>query len=179
MKPKSLSLCLRQSAADPYPESNESSPHLPTLRLILILFSHLRLGFPSCLFLPRFPSKILRAFLNIFMRDIFSSPRFDYPNNILWSVQVIKLLIMQFSPASCHFFLLGPNILFSTVFVNTKFYQNSCHNLKVKYAYRRTDTTFPSWTSHKGYITAVANVDWRKLKFHANGPFSQWTDWTS
>jgi hypothetical protein len=61
----------------------------------------------------------LRAFLNIFMRDIFSSPRFDYPNNILWSVQVIKLLIMQFSPASCHFFLLGPNILLSTLFSNT------------------------------------------------------------
>jgi hypothetical protein len=28
---------------------------------------------------------------------------FDYPNNIWWSVQDMKLLIMQSSPASCHF----------------------------------------------------------------------------
>jgi hypothetical protein len=27
----------------------------------------------------------------------------DHPNNIRWSVQVMKLLIMQSSPVSCHF----------------------------------------------------------------------------
>jgi hypothetical protein len=31
----------------------------------------------------------------------------------------MKLLVMQYSPASCHFFLLGPIILFSTLFSNT------------------------------------------------------------
>jgi hypothetical protein len=31
-------------------------------------------------------------------------PWFCYPNNISWGIQVTKLLIMQSSPASCHFF---------------------------------------------------------------------------
>jgi hypothetical protein len=30
-------------------------------------------------------------------------PSLDHPNNICWSVQVMKLLIMQSSPASRHF----------------------------------------------------------------------------
>jgi hypothetical protein len=30
-------------------------------------------------------------------------PRFDHPNNIWWSMQVMKLLIMQSSSASHHF----------------------------------------------------------------------------
>jgi hypothetical protein len=33
-----------------------------------------------------------------------SSSSFDCPNNILWRVQIIKLLIMHFSPASYYFF---------------------------------------------------------------------------
>jgi hypothetical protein len=28
---------------------------------------------------------------------------FDYPNNIWWRVQIMGLLILQFSPAYCHF----------------------------------------------------------------------------
>jgi hypothetical protein len=31
--------------------------------------------------------------------------RLDYPNNIWWTVQTMQLLIVQFSPASCHFIL--------------------------------------------------------------------------
>jgi hypothetical protein len=31
------------------------------------------------------------------------------PNNIWWSIQIMKLLLMQFSPAT--FSLLGPNII--------------------------------------------------------------------
>jgi len=34
--------------------------------------------------------------------------RFDYPNNIGWGVQIIKLLIMQFSPFPCYFGPLRP-----------------------------------------------------------------------
>jgi hypothetical protein len=30
-------------------------------------------------------------------------PSFDHPNNIWSSVQVMKLLVIQSSPASCHF----------------------------------------------------------------------------
>jgi len=32
-------------------------------------------------------------------------PRFDHPNNILWSVQVMKLLITQSFPASRHIYI--------------------------------------------------------------------------
>jgi hypothetical protein len=34
------------------------------------------------------------------------TPWFDHPNNIWWSIQVMKILIMQSSPASCNFPLL-------------------------------------------------------------------------
>jgi hypothetical protein len=45
-------------------------------------------------------------------------PWFDCPNNIWWSVHVMKLLITQSSPVS-HHFLLGQNILLSTLSSNT------------------------------------------------------------
>jgi hypothetical protein len=35
-------------------------------------------------------------------------PCFHHPNNIWWSVQVMKFLIMQSSPAFCHFLPLRP-----------------------------------------------------------------------
>jgi hypothetical protein len=38
-----------------------------------------------------------------YMRSQYNSPWPDHPNNICWSVQVMKLLIMQSSPASRHF----------------------------------------------------------------------------
>jgi hypothetical protein len=41
---------------------------------------------------------------------------FGHPNNIWWRAQIMKLLIMQFSPASCYF-LLGQHILFRTLFL--------------------------------------------------------------
>jgi hypothetical protein len=40
-------------------------------------------------------------------------------SNIWWSVQVIKLLIMQSSPASFHFYPLSSSIILSTLFSNT------------------------------------------------------------
>jgi hypothetical protein len=57
------------------------------------------------------------------------SPWTDHCKSIWWSVHVMKLLIMQSSPASCQFLPLGskcstsslldPNNLFSTLFSNT------------------------------------------------------------
>jgi hypothetical protein len=41
-------------------------------------------------------------------------PLFDHLNNILWTVQIIELLIAQFSPVSFHF-ILRPNILLRTL----------------------------------------------------------------
>jgi hypothetical protein len=43
-------------------------------------------------------------------------PWFDHLDNIWWSVRVMKLLIVEPSAASC---LLGPNVLFSTLFSYT------------------------------------------------------------
>jgi len=50
-------------------------------------------------------------------------PWLDLFNNMWWCVQVGKPLIMQYSPALCHF-LLGPNILLSTLFSNTFSHKN-------------------------------------------------------
>jgi hypothetical protein len=47
------------------------------------------------------------------------TPWFDRPDNIWWSLQVVKLLIMQSSPSSCYFHHPSPNILLSTLFLNT------------------------------------------------------------
>jgi hypothetical protein len=46
-------------------------------------------------------------------------PRLDYFNCIWRKVQIRKLLVMQFSPLSCHLIPLRPNILLSTLFSNT------------------------------------------------------------
>jgi hypothetical protein len=56
----------------------------------------------------RFLAKILYAFLKSPIYDMLHPshwPQFDYIN-ICWRVQITKLLIMQFPPASFHFFLL-------------------------------------------------------------------------
>ena len=47
------------------------------------------------------------------------SSRFYHPKNIGWPVQIIKLLIMQFSLLPCHLVPLRPNILLNTLLSNT------------------------------------------------------------
>jgi len=69
----------------------QSTPFQPiSLRSILLLFSHLLLG------LRRGPFSV-RGFLAYYM------PRPSCPW-FWWSLQVMKLLIMQYPPASCYFF---------------------------------------------------------------------------
>jgi hypothetical protein len=55
-------------------------------------------------------------------------PLFDLPKNIWWSVQVMKLLMMQCFPCSCRFSLLATNILLSNMFSNTL---NICSSLSM------------------------------------------------
>jgi len=101
---KSLPLFLVQS------QMNQSTSFRPnSLRSILTLPSHLRLGLPSGLFPSGFPTKLLYIYIYQIspMRATCRASHPPWSNNsdkIFRSVQVTKSLIMQSSPASHHFF---------------------------------------------------------------------------
>ena len=118
IKPEGSSPCQQQPDTCHYAEPREYSsryPMLLLLRFILSLSSHLRVGLPSIPFLQVLLKKILCAFL-------ISSIRATCPahlilihsiifSSIWWAVRIITLLIMQFSPVSCHFLPLRPRYL--------------------------------------------------------------------
>ena len=81
----------------------KSTPfHAISPRPILILSSQLHLGLPSGLFPSGLPTITLCA-LPLYMQHAQPiSSWFDHLNNIWWAVQIIKLLIMQFSALPCH-----------------------------------------------------------------------------
>jgi hypothetical protein len=97
------------------------------LRSILILFTHLRLGLPSGLFLLAFSpiSYMHSSPHSYFMSCPSHSPWLDHSNYTWRRVQVMK----QFSPTSCHFIPLWANILLSTLFSNTL---SLCSSLDVR-----------------------------------------------
>ena len=108
-------------ATCPYPKPARSSPFphiLLPARFILILSSHLRLGL-SLRFPHQNPEYTCPSPHTRYMPRPSHSSRFYHLNNIGWRVQIIKFLIMQFSPLTCYLVLLGPNILLSTLFSNT------------------------------------------------------------
>jgi hypothetical protein len=85
----------------------QSTPSHPiSLSSILIVSTHLRLGLPSSLFfwlshqysicIPLLPP-------SCYMPCPSHPPWLDHSTYTWWRVQVTKLLIMQFSAASCHF----------------------------------------------------------------------------
>jgi len=102
------------SYESPYPQPHEFGPHLhpPVFsRSILILPCDLCLGLSAGL------SSSIQNFYVFLIAPLYSTylthsiGLFDYPNNIWWRVWIMKLLIMQFSPAGVTFCLLGPNII--------------------------------------------------------------------
>jgi hypothetical protein len=64
------------------------------------LSTHLRLGLPSGLFPSIFPTKILNSPHSCYMPYPSHPPWYDHSNYVWLRVQVMKLLIMQFSPIS-------------------------------------------------------------------------------
>ena len=94
--------------------SIQSMPRLPfSWRSISKLFSHLILVLPSGPFPSGFLTKTLYTLL-LSPCYIFRLPlsfRFDYPKNICWGLQIIKLLIRSFLLSPVTSSLLDPNIL--------------------------------------------------------------------
>jgi hypothetical protein len=74
-------------------------PNPISLRPTLILSTYLRLGLPSVLFPSECPTNIPHAFL-FFPLILHALP---ISSSLTWSVQVMKLLSIQFSPTSRHF----------------------------------------------------------------------------
>jgi len=120
MEPEGSSPHSQVPATCPYPEPARSSPypHPSSLRSILILSSHLRLGLPSSLFPSGFPAKTLYTPLLSPIRDTC------HAHLILIDFITQKILgeYRSLSPSLCSFLrslvtssLLGPNILLNTL----------------------------------------------------------------
>ena len=107
MEPEGSLPHLKDTTSYPYPEPLIQSmlPHATSWSSSLILSSHLCLGLPSGLLPLGFSTKTLYAHLLFPIHATCPLPshsRFDHPNSVWWAIQIIKLLIMQFSPLPCH-----------------------------------------------------------------------------
>jgi hypothetical protein len=73
MEPDGSSPCSQELSTGPFPEPDRPSPHHPilSLRSILILSTHLRLGLPSGLLPSAFPTNILYAFDVILKQNLW------------------------------------------------------------------------------------------------------------
>jgi hypothetical protein len=87
-----------------------TTSHTTSLRSILILSFYLHLGSSKWSLPFRFSTQKVCMLFSLPHACPMSRPShpswLDHPNNIWWSVQFIKLLIMQSSSASRHFILL-------------------------------------------------------------------------
>jgi hypothetical protein len=94
--------------------SQPNSVHTPTSHFLKIhhnIILHLRLGLPSGLFPSDFPTKTL--YTPLFSPSALHDPpisflRFYHPHSIGWGIQIMKLLIMKFSPLPCYLVPLRP-----------------------------------------------------------------------
>jgi hypothetical protein len=122
MEPEGSLPCSQEPFTGLCPDSDQSNPYHPILsllRLILLLSTHLCFSLPSDLFLLDFsPISYMQSFSTpCYMPCPSHSLWLDHSNYTWPRVQVMKLLITQFSPASRHFSLLS-----RTLFSNTSVY---------------------------------------------------------
>jgi hypothetical protein len=112
-----------------------TSSHPASLRYSLMLSTlsvHPRLGPPSGLFHARLQPNCCSYFSYPHARCVpctFHSPLFVQPNIISWRVQLMKLPVVQFSPASWHFIPLGFRYSPKQPFLNTL---NLCSSFKIR-----------------------------------------------
>jgi hypothetical protein len=86
--------------------SIQSIPSHPiSLRPILLLSTHLHLGFPSGLFPSAYPTNIYMhsSAPHSYYMSCPSRPPWLHHSNYTWRTVQMKLLITKFSPTSCHF----------------------------------------------------------------------------
>jgi len=126
-------------------------------------------GLPSSLFLSGFPTKILYV-LHLSQACSINQPLpsqppwYDHPNIACWREQIMGLFIMQFSPFSYYFSLLGPRILLSTLFSNIL---NLCPSLS-----GRDQVSRPYKTTGKFIFLCILNF---KLFERRRGTERLWT----
>jgi hypothetical protein len=88
----------------PLARLTQSTPYKPISQRSILILSYLRKGLQNGLFPSGFSTKIVYAFLfACYMTRPSHHPRCDHPKNIWQRVQIMELLILQFSPSSCHF----------------------------------------------------------------------------
>jgi len=119
--------CLQQPATGFYPQINSTCPQLPTLLCFKVHSSNIlsstasscKSSLPFSFSNPNSVS-IFRNFCACYMASHLIL--LDFITLVVFSgVQMMKLLIMQFSPNSCHFlhFRFKYSLLLSTLFPNT------------------------------------------------------------
>jgi hypothetical protein len=96
----------------------------------------------------------------------FHSSRFYHPHNSGWGVQIMKLLIMQFSPFPVIPSLLGPNIL-NTLFANKLSWRTTPCRLSA--------TAYSIYSQLPSILEAVApSATWGRAVPWWRGPLIKW-----